>query len=321
MIKAKSISLSRILIVAATASCLTLGVASVASASTDTTEPTDPETTHDMGDDTETTMAPGADGSAEPSSPEAAAFCEAELAAEVASGSEDPAVFEAAMEALRAAAPEDIAATVEDVIANGQSGPGDPAFDEPYAAMIDYMRANCGYAELNITASEYAFGGLPPDVAAGPTIVSMANIGEELHEIAIFRINDDVTLTAEELMALPEEEAFSMVTPAGFSFAFPGATGYTVTDFTPGRYVAACFLPEGALPEVMEQMEGPGSSTPPGVELGPPHFTLGMLHEFTVGDGTTNTDTTMEMDMTGTTEAMNDMSATTEVRSETTAAG
>ncbi len=183
------------------------------------------------------------------------------------------------------------------------------------------MRANCGYAELNITASEYTFGGLPPDVAAGPTIVSMANIGEEVHEIVIFRINDDVTLTAEELFALPEEEAEGMAMFAGAAFGFPGDVGHTVIDLTPGRYAAACFLPEGALPEVMEQMEGPGSSTPPGVELGPPHFTLGMLHEFTVGDGTTDTDTTMEMDMTGTTEAMDDMSATTEPGSETTAAG
>ena len=321
MIKAKNNPMTRILIVVAAASCLTLSMASAASASTDTTEPTDPEATHDMGDDTETSVAPGADGSAEPSSPEAAAFCEAELAAEAAANTEDPALMGPAFEAVVAAAPEEISTATADLVAAAESGDFGPAFEEPYAAVLDYMRANCGYAELNITASEYTFGGLPPDVAAGPTIVSMANTGEEVHEIVIFRINDDVTLTAEELFALPEEEAEGMAMVAGAAFSFPGDVGHTVIDLTPGRYAAACFLPEGALPEVMEQMEGPGSSTTPGVELGPPHFTLGMLHEFTVGDGTTNTDTTMEMDMTGTTEATDDMSATTEPGSETTAAG
>jgi hypothetical protein len=29
-------------------------------------------------------------------------------------------------------------------------------------------------------------------------------------------------------------------------------------------------------------MEGPESSTPPGAELGPPHFTVGMVQEITV---------------------------------------
>lgn len=291
----------RVLGLAAAVAALFMGAATVAaagapSASTEpspTTEPVgtaDPGMTDDSGmtdhsamDNTAAgSIPPGADGSADASSPEAEAFCAAELAAEAASGSEDPAVIEPAFEAVVAAAPAEIAPAVEEVIANAESGPGDPAFDEPYAQVIEYMRGNCGYAELNLVASDYEFGGLSPEVTAGPTIISMENIGEEVHEIALFRFNDDVTMTAEELLALPEEEAFANVTPAGFAFVFPGAVGNTVVDFTAGRYVALCFLPEGALPEVMAQMEGPESTTPPGVELGPPHFTLGMLHEFQV---------------------------------------
>ena len=49
---------------------------------------------------------------------------------------------------------------------------------------------------------------------------------------------------------------------------------------TPGRYFAVCFLPQGATPELMAQMEGPESSLPPGA--GPPHFMAGMVQEFTV---------------------------------------
>jgi hypothetical protein len=46
-------------------------------------------------------------------------------------------------------------------------------------------------------------------------------------------------------------------------------------DLEPGRYVIACFLPVGATPENMEALES-------GELQGPPHFTQGMLEEFTV---------------------------------------
>ena len=73
-----------------------------------------------------------------------------------------------------------------------------------------------------------------------------------------------------------------MATEQAFAFAFPGTVGQTVTDFTPGRYVALCFLPQGATPEIISQMGGPEDTAPAGAELGPPHFTAGMIHEFTV---------------------------------------
>jgi hypothetical protein len=196
--------------------------------------------------------------------------------------------------------------------------------------MIEYMAANCGFAELNVAASEYAFDGIPEEVAAGPAIITLENIGEEVHEILIARINDDVTLTVEELLALPEDESESMVTFVAHTFSVPGDTGRTVVEFTPGRHVALCFFPQGTTPEVFEQMmaaeesvpggsiaegsvpaeesvaaegSGPVESSAPAhgstpaegsapVEAsipgdgsageGPPHFTLGMLQEFTV---------------------------------------
>ena len=89
---------------------------------------------------------------------------------------------------------------------------------------------------------------------AGPTIVTFENIGEEAHEFVLFRINDDVTLTVEELFALPQEEVESMVTEAGGTFALPGGTGYTVLELMPGRHVALCFVPEGTTIEVIEEM-------------------------------------------------------------------
>ena len=53
-------------------------------------------------------------------------FCQAELAAEAAASGEDPAAAGPAFEALVAAAPADLKATVEDVIAHAEEGPGSP---------------------------------------------------------------------------------------------------------------------------------------------------------------------------------------------------
>ena len=196
--------------------------------------------------------------------------------------SEDPALIGPALEALTAAAPADVVPSVEAVNANVEAGPFDPAFVEAYAGMTDWMRENCGFAQLDLAASEYAFGGFPAELPAGPTIISLENIGEEVHEVVIMRINDDVTQSVQEILELPEEESAEMATEQAFAFAFPGAVGETVTDFTPGRYVALCFLPENADPEFIAQMAGPESTEPEGANFGPPHFTLGMIHEFTV---------------------------------------
>jgi hypothetical protein len=221
--------LSKLLLVGVASATLAIGAASVASA---TTEPPTDSAAADV-----------------------SAFCAAEVAAEQALMSEDPALIGPAVEALVGSAPEDVAPTVEAVIANAEAGPGDPAFDEAYGALIDYVRANCGFNELNVALSEYAFGGIPEEVPAGPTILTAEATGEEVHEIVFFRINDDVTLTLEEILALPEAEQEAMATFAGGMFGiFPGTSQSTVLDLAPGRYAALCFFPEGATPEVFEQM-------------------------------------------------------------------
>jgi hypothetical protein len=304
-------NLPKLFLLGVAATSLAIGVYGAASASTDTTEPIGSEPAHtEAGHTMETTPATlAADGSAEASSPEAEAFCSAEMAVEAAVNSEDPAAIGPAIEALTAAAPADVAPAVETVLATFEEA--GPEFNEAYGALIDWMRANCGFAELNATASEYVFGGVPTDLPAGPIIVSLENIGEELHVIEVVRVNDDVTLTTDELLALPEEEALTMITMVGSAFADPGTTGYGVMDLTPGRYLALCPIPQGLTPEVAAQFEEPEGSAPvgsapvgsapvgsapvgsapvgsapegsaPGPELGPPHFVLGMVQEFTV---------------------------------------
>jgi len=262
---------TRNLLIAAAAGTFALGAASSVSASTE--PPPDASAAPDVPVPT----------AGEAASPEAAAFCEAEIAVEAAAMSEDPAAIEPAIGAAMEAAPADAAPLLEAVVTALQtSGPEGPEFGAAYEALIAWMEANCGFVTLNLTASEYAFGGLPTELPAGGTIINLANIGEEVHEVAVMRINDDTELTLEELLALPEEEGEQYVTFLNVAFAFPDEVGHTVVNLEPGRYVAICFLPEGATPEVMSQMSGPDSSTPPGVVLGPPHFTHGMVQEFTV---------------------------------------
>ena len=140
------------------AAALSIGASSVASASTATTDPTGSTAAHTDAehatDTTEVTLA--VDGSAEPTSPEAEAFCAAELAAEAAVTFEDEAAIGAAVEALTAAAePVGLTDTVGVLLATVQAG--GPEFDEAYTDVIGYMKANCGYAELDVVASEYHF--------------------------------------------------------------------------------------------------------------------------------------------------------------------
>ncbi len=111
------------------------------------------------------------DGSAEASSPEVEAFCTALVATENAVATGNPEVIGPAVEAVEAAAPDDeTLAIVEAVSATFQAGGARVL--EAYAELIDYIRANCGFAELNLTASDYVFSGFPAELPAGPIIVS-----------------------------------------------------------------------------------------------------------------------------------------------------
>ena len=153
-----------------------------------------------------------------------------------------------AVEALVAAAPEDISPTVQGVLATAED-PDSPEFAEAYSALIDYMKANCGFAELAVAPQDYSFGGIPEEVPAGPTILTAETIGEEAHEFIVFRVNDDVTMPVDELFALPEEEAETMVTEVGAMFgSFLDGTSLHVLDLTPGRHVAICFFPRARPP-------------------------------------------------------------------------
>ncbi|SOE03158.1 hypothetical protein [Blastococcus haudaquaticus] len=239
------------------------------------------------GDDTAAAETSTSESDADP-----AAFCEAsvDLEAAFAMGppvdeAAPPEEQQAAMEEFGAtvepllgdvedAAPEEISETVteatglvREALAGDPSVMESPEFQQADDDIDEYMLAECGYEHVEATGVDYEYEGLPDTVPGGVVAMTFTNEGEEMHEIGLARINDDVTMPVEEVLAQPEEQVFSMIQLAGVVFAGPGESETTFLRMEPGRYGAACFVPQGTTHDT----EG----------AGPPHFTLGMFAEFT----------------------------------------
>jgi hypothetical protein len=143
-----------------------------------------------------------------------------------------------------------------------------PEFNTANTNLDKYMVANCGWQEVKVTATDHEYSGLPKTLQAGVVGFTIVNEGQDSHVLVVARFNDGVTQTVDQLIALPEQEAFQLVTPAGAAFANPGQSDTTFIRLTPGRYAAVCPIPEGTT----EAKEG----------TGPPHAVLGMKAEITV---------------------------------------
>ena len=178
-----------------------------------------------------------------------------------------------AEEASATAPPEiknDINVLTDAVKQVAQTGDFEAAFETPAAnEASDRAHAfdleNCGWAKVDVSGEEYRFVGLPKEIEAGPVSFEFHNKGEEPHELVLFRVNDGVEESVEDIVGLPEEEGRAKVTPVGGTFAPPGEGDYAVVDLKKGRYGVACFVPVG------------------GGEQGPPHTSRGMHAEFEVG--------------------------------------
>lgn len=145
---------------------------------------------------------------------------------------------------------------------------------------------------IELTATEYAFEGVPALVAPGAEF-SLTNGGEEVHEMIIIKVIDGETRTLEEILALPEEESDALVsefvgvvidTPSGEPFN-PEGENTTLTVNDPGRYAVVCFFPQGldeATFEAAMAEADPNAEGPPPFPEGTPHALLGMAAEFTV---------------------------------------
>ena len=169
---------------------------------------------------------------------------------------------------------ESMSGALRDSLESGAEPFSEPEFVEADRNIDAFMLDNCGYEVISVDAVDYRFENAPATVTAGTVGFEFQNSGTEVHEMILFRIDDDVDLSVEELLELPEEEAESMIQFLGAAVAESGEEDVIFADLEPGRHAMLCFIPLGTTS--MEMLE---SESPP---EGPPHFTQGMVHEFEV---------------------------------------
>ena len=171
---------------------------------------------------------------------------------------------------VRDNAPEDVQAEIDQLdagmvsLAEGDAEmfSADETF-QTYQEMVGKVIPSCDFETASVTGVDYAFEGVPETLPAGTVAVEFTNASEEeQHEMVVFKKNDP-EMSVEELLEMPEEEAQSKITFAGAAFAMPGEEAATLLELEAGEYTMVCFVPVGG-------------------EDGPPHFTEGMLAEFSV---------------------------------------
>ena len=126
-------------------------------------------------------------------------------------------------------------------------------------------------ADLSVELREYAFS-IPEQVAPGPQVWELANVGQQPHVLFVVRSPGPISLDqVMTLLALPEDatpppgmpnpEEFEDV--GGLTIISPGRTAWLALDLAPGTYVAICFVPDE--------------------ETHAPHAALGMVSVFSAG--------------------------------------
>jgi hypothetical protein len=174
-------------------------------------------------------------------------------------------------------APEPIKADVERLLALARQGAstGDSAtFTSPELQAADrdidqYMLRECGYEQIQITATDNTYQGFPASVGSGAVGITVHNQGRDAHEVLIVRINDGVTEPFNALLHLPPDQRAQAATALGSVEVDPGQVGTVFLRLAPGRYGAGDFLAQGTT-----RLDAPGN--------GDPHYEQGLQAEFTV---------------------------------------
>jgi hypothetical protein len=201
-------------------------------------------------------------------------FCKANLTLDAAFEADQPNLRKVnrLLDTLARTAPQEISDAVDVAVPAFKENP-ETAFDDPAVAeavgqIEEFEYENCGYEQVEVTLQDYAFVGIPDEIAKGTTAFRLTNEGAEAHELFVVKLKGDATL--DDLIAADEAEFEKLAQSVGGGFALPGEEGIATVNFKkPGRYAAVCFIPVGTT-----------SGTTEGT--GPPHTTQGMAAAFAV---------------------------------------
>lgn len=195
-----------------------------------------------------------------------AAACDA-YAAVGASFFGDPSTVPDLLEDLEAAVPEDLRVDAR-LYARGlsasfegdESAMADPEFVDASTAIGDAVFDGCeSEAQLDVEGIDFGFEGIPETVPEGRVALHFTNATQmdEAHEVFIARKADGVTESLDELLALPEDEAFSKLIPTAVAFSdIAGGEATSLVDLEAGDYVAFCMIPtnDDGTPHAMKGM-------------------------------------------------------------------
>jgi uncharacterized cupredoxin-like copper-binding protein len=122
-------------------------------------------------------------------------------------------------------------------------------------------------ADLSVNMQDFVYD-LPDSLPAGPLTIQVINNGPEAHEFNIMRLADGKTADdVLQYLGAPDGPP-PFIPVGGMNGLDKGLSGYAELNLTPGTYVAICNIPS------------------PAAE-GHPHFTLGMIKQFTVAAAAT----------------------------------
>jgi hypothetical protein len=114
-------------------------------------------------------------------------------------------------------------------------------------------------SDLSVDLTDFALGA-PGSITAGEHVIRFNNMGTQVHEAYLVKLNDGVT--AEAYLNAPLGAPPPAVSLGGITGISPGAHQYVSVTLEAGNYALFCFFPD------------PASHAP--------HFALGMVQEFTV---------------------------------------
>lgn len=143
---------------------------------------------------------------------------------------------------------------------------GGPATKRTYHSftVAGQPQATAPTADVTVQLSEFAFT-LPDTIEAGEQTWKVSNVGKEVHHMVLFKLNEGTTMD-DFMNALSGEQGPPPAEDAGYvGTSSSGQSSFHMLDFTPGSYVAICFIPDHAA-------SGDGA----------PHFTHGMIKNFEV---------------------------------------